>query len=132
MSEAPSTNPTAIKVDGAENRLHMTWQDGHESTYDGAYLRWMCPCAGCRGHYPGQVPEVSGDLGARIGNLKGGGHPLPAGERAFFEPRFGRGFGHMGARALTARRARRSIRPCLTPRCATFSTGSRALDSSSA
>ena len=49
--------PTAIRLDVAENLLHVTWQDGHQSSYDGGYIRFLCPCAGCRGHGPGQVPE---------------------------------------------------------------------------
>ena len=67
-----STNPTAIKVDGNANRLDVNWQDGHASAYDGAYLRWVCPCANCRGHYPGQVPEVKweGIQDVRIADVK--------------------------------------------------------------
>lgn len=49
------TNPTRIRLDLPTNQLAITWQDGHESTYDGAYLRWICPCAMCRGHAPGEV-----------------------------------------------------------------------------
>jgi DUF971 family protein len=50
------STPTAIRLDVEANRLHVTWGDGHESTYDGGYLRFVCPCAMCRGHGPGQVP----------------------------------------------------------------------------
>lgn len=48
--------PTAITLDVAANRLTVTWSDGHVSTYDGAYLRQVCPCAACRGHSPGERP----------------------------------------------------------------------------
>jgi outer membrane protein OmpA-like peptidoglycan-associated protein len=40
---------------------------------------------------PGQAPAVSPQLQSRIDGL-GAGHPLSSGERAFFEPRFGRNF----------------------------------------
>lgn len=42
---------------------------------------------------PGQVPEVTPNLESRIAALRGSGQPLPSSERAFFEPRFWRGFG---------------------------------------
>jgi DUF971 family protein len=52
-----SGNPIAIRVDLKTNRLEIDWEDGVTSRYDGGYLRFICPCAGCRGHGPGQVPE---------------------------------------------------------------------------
>ena len=49
------------------------------------------------------VPEVSPSVSANIHAFQGGGSPLPAATRAFFEPRFGADFGqvrvHTGARA---------------------------------
>ncbi len=54
-----NSDPTAIRLDVAENRLAITWADGHESTYDGAYLRYTCPCALCRGHSPGEIEPPS-------------------------------------------------------------------------
>ena len=51
-----STDPRSIRLDLDANRLVIVWRDGHESRYTGAYLRWTCPCAACRGHGPGQVP----------------------------------------------------------------------------
>ncbi len=56
-----STDPTAIRLDVAENLLTIDWSDGHVSTYDGAYLRWVCPCAKCRGHAPGEVEPPAWD-----------------------------------------------------------------------
>jgi Domain of unknown function (DUF4157) len=41
---------------------------------------------------PGQAPEVPDGFASRFAALRGGGQPLPAAERAFFEPRFGRDF----------------------------------------
>ena|GEM_PF-3589356 len=42
---------------------------------------------------PGETPEVPHGFAQRFAALHGGGRPLPAAERAFFEPRFGRDFG---------------------------------------
>jgi DUF971 family protein len=65
-----STDPTSIKVDLDASRLVIGWKDGHESRYTGAYLRWTCPCAACRGHGPGQVPPPAWEAvrGVRILN----------------------------------------------------------------
>jgi DUF971 family protein len=41
--------PTAIRADRAARNLDITWSDGHESRYDFTTLRWLCPCAYCRG-----------------------------------------------------------------------------------
>lgn len=49
------STPTRIRLELPANRLSIEWADGHESAYDGAYLRMMCPCAKCRGHSPGEV-----------------------------------------------------------------------------
>jgi hypothetical protein len=61
----------------------------------------------------GQSGEVSSGLESRINAMKGGGQPLPASTRAFFEPRFGHDFSNVRihtdapaaetARALNAR-----------------------------
>ena len=54
------------------------------------------------------TPEVSGDLGARIDGLRGGGQPMPESAAAFFEPRFGHDFSqvrlHTDARAAETAR----------------------------
>jgi DUF971 family protein len=41
--------PTAIHADRAAGRLDLTWPDGHVTAYDAVTLRWLCPCAFCRG-----------------------------------------------------------------------------------
>ena len=51
-----STTATNVRLDLESNRVQITWDDDHESTYDGGYIRFICPCAGCRGHSPGRVP----------------------------------------------------------------------------
>ncbi|MDH3476636.1 MAG: DUF4157 domain-containing protein, partial [Rhodospirillales bacterium] len=44
---------------------------------------------------PGETPAVTPGLASTINGLKGGGQPLDSATRAFFEPRFGRDFGHV-------------------------------------
>ncbi len=41
--------PTNIHADRPARRLTIEWADGHTSTYDLTALRWLCPCASCRG-----------------------------------------------------------------------------------
>ena len=58
---------------------------------------------------PGAGPALTASTQSAISGLRGGGAPLPASERAFFEPRFGRDFSqvrvHTDARAAEAARA---------------------------
>lgn len=49
-SSAPATPaPLRIHADRAARRLEVGWHDGHETAYDFTALRWLCPCAFCRG-----------------------------------------------------------------------------------
>jgi DUF971 family protein len=41
--------PLRIDANRAEGRVVIEWADGHTSTFDAPTLRWMCPCAYCRG-----------------------------------------------------------------------------------
>jgi DUF971 family protein len=41
--------PTRIHADREAGTLAIAWADGHETTYDLVALRWLCPCAYCRG-----------------------------------------------------------------------------------
>lgn len=43
------TVPVRIHADRAAGTLEIGWQDGHETIYDTVSLRWLCPCAYCRG-----------------------------------------------------------------------------------
>jgi DUF971 family protein len=43
------TTPTSIHADRAAGSLTIEWADGHVTTYDATALRWLCPCAYCRG-----------------------------------------------------------------------------------
>jgi DUF971 family protein len=41
--------PARIHADRAARTLTIEWADGHVTSYDLERLRWMCPCAYCRG-----------------------------------------------------------------------------------
>jgi len=44
-----NSTPITIHADRSEGRLEIVWGDGHPTTYDVTTLRWLCPCAFCRG-----------------------------------------------------------------------------------
>ena len=44
-----NSTPTTIHADRSGGRLEIVWDDGHETSYDVTMLRWLCPCAFCRG-----------------------------------------------------------------------------------
>jgi DUF971 family protein len=47
-----SLSPTVagrIHADRTARTLAIDWQDGHATVYGFAALRWLCPCAYCRG-----------------------------------------------------------------------------------
>ncbi|HET7678287.1 MAG TPA: DUF971 domain-containing protein [Candidatus Limnocylindrales bacterium] len=41
--------PLRIHADREGRRLEIDWADGHRTAYDFVTLRWLCPCAHCRG-----------------------------------------------------------------------------------
>lgn len=41
--------PVSIHADRPSRTLEIAWTDGHVSRYDFTTLRWLCPCAFCRG-----------------------------------------------------------------------------------
>jgi DUF971 family protein len=41
--------PVRIHADRAARELQVDWTDGHQTRYDFVTLRWLCPCAFCRG-----------------------------------------------------------------------------------
>src|SRR4029079_9732571 len=43
------TTPVSIHADRGAGTLEIVWDDGHETAYDTSTLRWLCPCAFCRG-----------------------------------------------------------------------------------
>jgi DUF971 family protein len=48
-SHVPQVAPSSIHADRAAGRLEIGWPDGHATVYDTVTLRWLCPCAFCRG-----------------------------------------------------------------------------------
>jgi DUF971 family protein len=62
---APPPTPARIHADRAARELRIEWTDGHRTVYDFTSLRWLCPCAFCRGEagQPGWLdsgPTLSG------------------------------------------------------------------------
>jgi DUF971 family protein len=58
--------PVRIHADRAAASLRIEWSDGHVSTYAFDHLRWLCPCAYCRGEagLPGWLdgnPTLTGE-----------------------------------------------------------------------
>ena len=58
--------PSKIHADRPGGELHIEWADGHRTVYDFSALRWLCPCAFCRGEagQPGWLdsdPTLSDD-----------------------------------------------------------------------
>jgi DUF971 family protein len=41
--------PVSIHADRSAGRLDIAWTDGHKTSFDAVTLRWLCPCAYCRG-----------------------------------------------------------------------------------
>jgi len=41
--------PRTIHADRPARELQIEWGDGHRTVYDFTTLRWLCPCAFCRG-----------------------------------------------------------------------------------
>lgn len=41
--------PAKIHADRPSRTLEIEWSDGHQTRYDFTTLRWLCPCAYCRG-----------------------------------------------------------------------------------
>ena len=54
--------PTEVKLDRDNGRVVITWDDDSRLQYFLDELRNDCPCAGCKGHSPGEVepPNVVG------------------------------------------------------------------------
>jgi DUF971 family protein len=49
MPSGDRTTPTRIHADRGAGTLAIDWADGHSTLYNGHDLRWLCPCAFCRG-----------------------------------------------------------------------------------
>ncbi len=57
---SPDPYPVSVDLIRADNRLEISWEDGARSAYAGATLRWVCPCADCRGEagLPGRLDRI--------------------------------------------------------------------------
>jgi DUF971 family protein len=44
-----SAVPARIHADRAAGQLQIEWRDGHRTVFEAQPLRWLCPCAFCRG-----------------------------------------------------------------------------------
>ena len=42
-------SPRAVRILREAQHLEIDWADGHASRYEAVSLRWLCPCAYCRG-----------------------------------------------------------------------------------
>ena len=49
MPTGDRTTPTRIHADRGAGTLELEWADGHRTRYTAHDLRWLCPCAFCRG-----------------------------------------------------------------------------------
>ncbi len=49
VMQDPRITPLRIDADRAAGSLRLAWADGHATAYDTVTLRWLCPCAYCRG-----------------------------------------------------------------------------------
>jgi DUF971 family protein len=49
VHDASRTTPIRIDADRQAGTLRLEWADGHRTQYDTTTLRWLCPCAYCRG-----------------------------------------------------------------------------------
>ena len=61
-----ATLPVRIHADRGAGRLDIEWADGHQTAFGAVALRWLCPCAHCRGEagLPGWLdtaPELTPD-----------------------------------------------------------------------
>ncbi len=65
-AQPATATPARIHADRAAGSLEIAWRDDHLTTYDAVTLRWLCPCAYCRGEagLPGwldSAPELTAD-----------------------------------------------------------------------
>jgi DUF971 family protein len=49
MQDDVRHRPVRLDADRAAGTLAIEWADGHRTRYDTGTLRWLCPCAYCRG-----------------------------------------------------------------------------------
>jgi DUF971 family protein len=64
VSSTSPTQPQSIHADRGAGTFEIEWRDGHRTRYDTTTLRWLCPCAYCRGEagmpgYLDSAPQLS-------------------------------------------------------------------------
>ena len=121
-----ANQPVRIDVDRAAGSFEIEWRDGHVTRYDTVALRWLCPCAYCRGEagIPGYLdsrPQLSAEQTRLVDAHLVGQYAIA--------PTWGDGH-HTGYYTLPAA-AGPAVRAPSAPRCATTRThahGSAELD----
>ena len=57
-----SLKPAGITANRTLSQMSITWDDGHESLYPFALLRYACPCAECRGGHQNMRSEPDPEI----------------------------------------------------------------------
>lgn len=65
---------TEARLDRADNRLHLTFEDGLRASFTAEFLRVLSPSAEVQGHGPGQAVTVPGKRGVGITALEAVGN----------------------------------------------------------
>ncbi len=70
-----------IDADRGAGTLRLEWADGHQTMYGAVTLRWLCPCAYCRGEagLPGWLdsnPTLAPDQTRLVGVVLVGNYAL--------------------------------------------------------
>ena len=73
--------PKAIRILRERQVVEIDWSDGHASSYEAVALRWLCPCAYCRGEagLPGwldSTPKLTNEQTQLVGGEMIGGYAL--------------------------------------------------------
>ena len=68
--ESEDMSPTPTKIDlKRDEKLTITWRDGHTCTYPIALLRTQCPCALCKTVREGEATKKKTSLSILPGNF---------------------------------------------------------------
>ena len=62
--------PIEINHIQAEERIRITWNDGHIWEYPQTYLRGYCPCALCQGHGASDEKKFTPVKEAKLGEIR--------------------------------------------------------------
>ena len=70
----PTPAVTEVRLDRADRRLHLTFEDGARFSLGAELLRVLSPSAEVQGHGPGQIVTVPGKRSVAIANLEAVGN----------------------------------------------------------